>query len=169
MLLSNQAYSEFEKELCVCFSKDPKMAIVTTKKEAEDNKEDINSYITEKCQYAVDKCVYQALKVGGGMSQAYYSFVVNYPKLVKQGKEYYIVENGIQTILENGPKDHYYNYKLKYNTMIKYIDSLVDKKKHTRFLLTDAELQTLPDGGTNLKFVKSIEDLFRALKQIKAE
>ena len=48
MLLSDNAYNEFKKGLCACFSKDKKKAVVTTKEEAEKHKEDIDKHVNER-------------------------------------------------------------------------------------------------------------------------
>jgi hypothetical protein len=167
MLLSNNAYNEFKKGLCVCFSKDKETAVVTTKEEAQKHKKNINEYVNECCKLN-NLCVKAVFGVeSGALSTAYDSFADAYPQLLMMHRRFYIIINGQEQLLENKPDDPYYRDQFGTNPLIDCIKYGINTKKDSHLLMTDGDLALVLDGG-DPRFVYTRDDLFNALKKIYA-
>lgn len=167
MLLSDNAYNEFKNRLCVCFSKDKKKVVVTTRAEAKKHKEDIDKYVNE-CESENNINVKAVLDVeSGGLSDAYLSFKATYPQLRMMHQKFYIEINGQEQLLENKPEDPYYSDQFRTNPLIDCIKYGINIKKDSHLLMTDGDLALVLDGE-DPRFVYAKDDLFNALKKIYA-
>lgn len=148
MLLSDKAYTEFIDKLCVCFSKDKKKAVITTKEEAEEHKEDIDKYVNTvygepapsfKRALDVKSCKF---------TEAFYLFIDEYMVLSRYKDKFYIEtpKKDRRQLLGDKKGTLYYDANLGYNPLIACIKYYTDTTDDTCFCLAESDWSMLKNG-----------------------
>ena len=105
--ISKNAAKEFKDKLCVCYSKDdPDTALIITKEDAANHKEDMDEHINNQARLS-NIYMAEALDIiNARTSDAYDKFESKFSKLIKIGSSCYVHAAGIKRPAETKEKQY---------------------------------------------------------------
>ena len=102
MLMSQSVFNEFKSKLCVCYGYQENgisNALITTKADADEHRNDINEYVNENSRNTSD--LPRIFKTtNAGWSDAYDEFGESFPTFGKISRKFYIMINGTHRLAE---------------------------------------------------------------------